>query len=441
VTSEVSGKAPGAGDPAGQLAFDLYQALAHWDTGRLAELLHSEFEGTVTAGMPLNLGGSYHGPAAMISDFWARIGRSFAGVRAVPADLMPLPDGRLMVTGRYEGTARASGGELSADFVHLLTFSGGRIIGITQLTDSARWASALAGPNPAGALVPAQAAALSEPGIAVRPPVSPAPSGPRTGRLVSLEVADGLATLTLNRPAARNALDAGLIDDLQEAAQRCAADPAIRAVLICAAGPAFTVGGDIALFGRTAPAELPGQLRRWTTSYHATLRVLDGLRVPVVAGVHGAVAGGGLGLMHVADVVLAAEGTKFATGFAGLGLSGDGGSTWFLPRLIGARRAAEMYFGERVLDAEQAADWGLISRVVPAEVLQAEAEQTARRLAAGPTRAFGELRALLRGSADATLGDQLLAETEALARSAASRDAAHAIESFLAKAKPEFRGW
>jgi len=257
---------------------------------------------------------------------------------------------------------------------------------------------------------------------------------------VDKSAVQAIATYITSRGDIDIYLDA-MDDDLQEAAQRCAADPAIRAVLICAAGPAFTVGGDIALFGRTAPAELPGQLRRWTTSYHATLRVLDGLRVPVVAGVHGAVAGGGLGLMHVADVVLAAEGTKFATGFAGLGLSGDGGSTWFLPRLIGARRAAEMYFGERVLDAEQAADWGLISRVVPAEVLQAEAEQTARRLAAGPTRAFGELRALLRGSADATLGDQLLAETEALARSAASRDAAHAIESFLAKAKPEFRGW
>jgi 2-(1,2-epoxy-1,2-dihydrophenyl)acetyl-CoA isomerase len=435
VTSEVTNRALGAGDPAVQLALDLYDALADWDTGRLAELLHPDFEGTITAGMPLDLGGSYHGPAAMISDCWTRIGRSFAGVKAVPADVAPLPDGRLMVTGRYQGTARASGGELSADFVHLLTFDDGCITGLIQLTDSARWAAALAGQDAPPVQIPAQAAESGG------QPARSAVGGTGAEPSVTLEVTDGLATLRLNRPAARNAIDARLVDELLEAAQRCAADAAIRAVLICAAGPAFTVGGDVSVFGRTAPADLPGQLRRWTTSYHAALRILDGLRVPVVAAVHGAAAGGGLGLMHVADIVLAAEGTKFATGFAGLGLSGDGGSTWFLPRLIGTRRAAELYFGQRVLDAEEAADWGLISRVVPAGTLQAEAEQTARQLAAGPTRAFGELRALLRGSPGATLGDQLVAETEALARTAGSRDAAHAIESFLAKAKPEFRGW
>lgn len=94
-----------------------------------------------------------------------------------------------------------------------------------------------------------------------------------------------------------------------------------------------------------------------------------------------------------------------------------------------------------MLDAAEAAEWGLVSRVVPAASLQAEAEQIARQLAAGPTRALGEIRALLHASADASLGDQLLQETEALARTAASRDAAHAIESFRAKTAPEFRGW
>ena len=92
-----------------------------------------------------------------------------------------------------------------------------------------------------------------------------------------------------------------------------------------------------------------------------------------MAAVHGAVAGGGLGLIYVADIVLAAEGTRFATGFAGLGVSGDGGSTWFLPRLVGARRAAELYFSQRVLDADEALEWGLITRIVPPNDLVAEA--------------------------------------------------------------------
>ena len=258
---------------------------------------------------------------------------------------------------------------------------------------------------------------------------------------VAYSVTDGLGTLRLDRAEARNAIDVDLVEDLHEVAQLCAADAALRALLICASGPAFTVGGDVTLFAATSSGDLPAVLRRATTRYHAALQILDGLRLPVIAAVHGAVAGGGLGLIYVADIVLAAEGTRFATGFAGLGLSGDGGGSWFLPRLIGLRRAAELYFERRVLDATEAADWGLITRVVPADELQDLAGQLARELAAGPTRALGEIRSLLRRSASSTLGDQLLAETEAVARTAGSRDAAHAIESFMAKARPGFLGW
>jgi 2-(1,2-epoxy-1,2-dihydrophenyl)acetyl-CoA isomerase len=323
-----------------------------------------------------------------------------------------------VVTGRYRGRARVGGGELDAEFAHFLTFADGRIACLVQLTDTAQWASALA----------------ADPGAA---------SQRRARRLtaVTLDVTEGLGILRLDRPGTRNAIDGAVVDDLAEAVQRCAADPSLRALLICANGPAFTVGGDVALFGSTSPGDLPGDLRRMTTAYHAALRVLDELAIPVVAAVHGAVAGGGLGLVYIADIVIAAEGTKFATGFAGLALSGDGGSSWFLPRLVGSRRAAELYFSRRVLTAGEAADWGLVSRVVPAALLQDEAERAARELAAGPTRALGEIRALLRRSPAATLGDQLLAETQALARTAGTRDAAHAIESFMAKTEPEFRGW
>jgi 2-(1,2-epoxy-1,2-dihydrophenyl)acetyl-CoA isomerase len=160
----------------------------------------------------------------------------------------------------------------------------------------------------------------------------------------------------------------------------------------------------------------------------------------VVAAVRGAVAGGGLGLIFVADVVIAAAGTKFAAGFGGLGLSGDGSGTWFLPRLVGARRAAEFYLEQRVLAADEAASWGLITRVVPAAELAAEAERTARQLAAGPTRAWSEIRTLLRRSAETSLGDQLAAETAAQCRTAGTRDARHAIASFLAKTRPAFDG-
>lgn len=419
-------------DTGRQLAQDLYQALAAWDRARLRELLHDDFEGHATEGLPLGLGGTYHGPEAMCRDFWARIGQVFAGARAIPGAFAPLPDGRLLVTGRYQGTARESGGTLDAEFVHILSFAAGQVSRLEQLTDSAQWARALGPPPVAGG---AEAVSGED----------AAPGGGAASiqqQLVTFELAEGgLGLLRLRRAAARNAIDLQFVADLAAAAQQCASDITLRALLIRADGPAFTVGGDVAMLAGISPGDLPATLRRMTTSYHASLRILDGLAVPVVAAVHGAVAGGGLGLMHTADIVLAAEGTKFATGFAGLGLSGDGGSTWFLPRLVGTRRAAELYFGQRVLDAAEALDWGLISRVVPAAGLQAEAERTARQLADGPTRALGEIRALLRRSPQAGLGDQLLAETEALARTAATRDAAHGLARFMSKSTPDFRGW
>jgi 2-(1,2-epoxy-1,2-dihydrophenyl)acetyl-CoA isomerase len=259
-------------------------------------------------------------------------------------------------------------------------------------------------------------------------------------RTAEFSAAAGVGVIRLNRPQARNAIDPAFTEDLDEAVRRCAADQAVRAALIRAEGPSFTVGGDVAAMAGTPPAELPALLSRITGTYHATLQVLDQLPVPVVTAVHGAVAGGGLGLVYVADVVLAAESTRFAAGFAGLGLSVDSGGTWFLPRLIGTRRAAELCLGQRVLSAREAAEWGLISRVVRDEDLTAEAETAARALAAGPTRALGEIRTLLRRSPDADLGGQLRAESEALARTGATRDAAHGIASFMAKASPGFEG-
>jgi 2-(1,2-epoxy-1,2-dihydrophenyl)acetyl-CoA isomerase len=247
---------------------------------------------------------------------------------------------------------------------------------------------------------------------------------------VELGVSGGLGVLRLNRPEARNALDPAVAEDLHAAALRCAADPALKALLICAVGSHFTVGADIYMLARV----IPDELQRAVSRYHEALQILDRLQVPVVAAVQGAVAGGGLGLMCVADIVLAAEGTRFATGFVSLALAGDGGSTWFLPRLVGTRRAAEMFLEQRVLDATEAADWGLITRVVPAAELQEQAEQVAATLAAGPARALGELRALLRRSPAFTLREQMMAEADALARTAAAQDAADAMQRFLTRA-------
>ncbi|MFE6926040.1 enoyl-CoA hydratase-related protein [Nocardia sp. NPDC057663] len=388
------------------LAATLYDALATGDRERLDAILHPRFEGRTTEGMPFELGGVYQGPDAMRRDFWGRIAKYYTA-RAEPTRFNWLDDGRLAVSGRYTGTARVGHGVLDAEFVHLLTFSDGRIVELVQLTDSEQWHKALT---------------------------------PESGlRTVEFSVTDGIAVLRLNRPRQRNAIDQTMADDLYEVAQRCAALVGLRALLIVGNGPAFTVGGDITVFADTEPGDLSTTLRRMVTPFHEALRIFAELPIPVVSAVHGSVGGGGLGLVYCSDVALAAEGTKFATGFTTLGLSGDGGTSWYLPRLVGLRRAQELYLG-RVLDAVEAKEWGLISDVVDASELETTALSRVEALAAGPTRAYAEIRGLLRSADSSTLPEQLSAEIDALARTGATVDAARAVRTFIAKSAPAFEG-
>lgn len=259
-------------------------------------------------------------------------------------------------------------------------------------------------------------------------------------RAVEMAVVDGLATVTLNRPDAKNAMNQDLADELYEIAQRIAHDSTVRAVLITGSGALFSVGGDITVFASTPSEEVPEVLGRMAGRYHDALRQFSRLQVPVVAAVHGAVAGGALGLIYVSDIVLAAEGTKFATGFGQIGLTGDGGNSWFLPRLVGARRAAELYFEDRVLNAHEAEDWGLITRVVPASELGEQGAAVARKLATGPTVAYGAMRALFQQSSTTTLSQQLADEAAAVGLIGSSRDAQRAFTSFIARQHPTFEG-
>lgn len=399
-----------------QLARELYHALASGDRELLEWLLHPDFVGQTTEGLPTGLGGRYVGRDEMRKRFWGTIARHYVA-RAEPAECRLLDDGRLFVRGRYVGHARHGGGELNAEFIHVLSFTDGQVSRLDQLTDSARWAAALDGAQ------------------ATKDPVAR-----RELSVIELSVDDGLAILRVNRPEARNAIHAVLAHDILEAALRLAETSGLRAVVLLGAGPVFSVGGDLEAFADTPAAELPSLLQSMTTPYHDALRILSELAIPVVCAVQGAAAGGGLGLLHVADIVIAAEGTKFATGFGRLGLSGDGGSSWFLPRLVGPRRAAELYLNNRVLEAKEAVEWGLVNAVVPADELEARAMAVAKRLAAGPTVAFGEIRALLRRAWTSTLADQLVEETAALARTAATADAPAAIASFVNKSEPTFEG-
>jgi 2-(1,2-epoxy-1,2-dihydrophenyl)acetyl-CoA isomerase len=386
-----------------ELVSELYEALATGDTDTLDALLHPDFHGRLADGMPFGIGGEHEGAAAMRRDGWGAIGRRFAA-RAEPDRFLPLEDGRLLVTGRYTGRGRRGGGPLDAAFAHLVTITDGRISALEQYTDTARWADA---------------ASYST---------------------LTLQVADGIAAVRLDRPRSANAINIAMAADLRELATALAEDASVRVVLLGGNGPMFTAGGDISLFADTPPADLPPILRRMIDDYHLALERLTELDAPIVAAVRGAAAGGGLGLVCAADYVVAADDAVFTVGYAGLGLTADGGNSWFLPRLIGMRRAQEMFLLNRRLTAQEALEWGLVNRVVPAEHVDTDAAEVAARLAAGPTRAFGGMRRLLRQSLETDLRGQLAAEKTEIVDMAATPDAAEGIAAFAARRPPRFTG-
>ena len=253
------------------------------------------------------------------------------------------------------------------------------------------------------------------------------------GRRIALDVdAAGVARLRLAAAERRNSIDPAWVTELGEAVERCRSG--VRVLLIGAEGPAFTVGGDLQHFsGRLA--DLDRALNEMIPPYHAALEQIAALEAPVVAAVRGAIAGGGLGLAWCSDIVIASEDAVFATGFAKLGLSGDGGSSWWLPRLVGLRRAQELLLRNRVLRAEVALEWGLVTEVVAPDALEARAE-----LAAGPTHALGHIRRLLRLSATQTLTEQLAAEAAAARACGATADAREGIAAFTERRAPRFGG-
>lgn len=260
-----------------------------------------------------------------------------------------------------------------------------------------------------------------------------------TGERVALEAEPGgLARLRLAWPEGRNGIDPAMVAALAAAAAQLRHGDH-RALLIDSEGPIFTVGGDLGYFA-TRTDDLAAALDAVIPTYHEALAILSELPLPVVAAVRGAAAGGGLGLVWCADIVLAADDARLAAGFARLGLTGDGGSSWWLPRLVGLRRAQALLIGGRVLDAQTALDWGLVTEVVPAADLPARALQVATELAAGPTRGLAGIRALLRESATRTLREQLAAESAAMSASGATADAVEGVRAFAERRPPRFSG-
>jgi len=256
---------------------------------------------------------------------------------------------------------------------------------------------------------------------------------------IDLVVRDGVAHLTLNRPAAANSITVELARDLMEATLRCDEDRAVRAVVLAGAGRMFCGGGDLKTFAGKG-ADLPHYLKEVTTYLHAAVSRLTRMNAPVIAAVQGSAAGAGLSLVCAADFVLAADSAKFTMAYTRAGLSPDGSSTYFLSRIVGLRRALELTLTNRILSAAEALALGIVTRVLPEAQLLEQARELAATFAAGPTLAFGTSKRLLHAGWTGTLETQMELETRAIADVARGHDAHEGIAAFVEKRPPRFTG-
>jgi 2-(1,2-epoxy-1,2-dihydrophenyl)acetyl-CoA isomerase len=253
------------------------------------------------------------------------------------------------------------------------------------------------------------------------------------------DVRDNVAHIVLNRPDAANSINYDMGKDLMYAALRCDEDPEIRAVLISGTGKIFSGGGDLKAF-HSQGDRLPFHIKEITTNLHAAMSRFTRMDPPVVAAVHGAVAGAGMSIAIACDIVIAAETTRFTVAYTRAGLVPDGSSTYFLPRIVGLKRALELTLTNRMFSAQEALQWGLITRVVPDNELLAQARAMAVQLANGPTRAYGVSKRLLHSGWAETLETQMENESQAIANSARTLDAREGITAFLEKRPPKYKG-
>jgi 2-(1,2-epoxy-1,2-dihydrophenyl)acetyl-CoA isomerase len=257
---------------------------------------------------------------------------------------------------------------------------------------------------------------------------------------VLYDVTEGLATITLNRPDAMNALNNELKTALRDALREAATDEAVRAVLLTGNGRAFCVGQDLkehisALQDRGGDA-----LTTVEEHYNPIALTIASMPKPVVAGVNGVAAGAGAGFAFAADHRVLAESAAFNTSFAGIALTADSGISWTLPRLVGPGRAADLLLFPRSVPSAEALETGMAHKVVPDGELVEQATAVARRLAQGPTAAYAAIKESLAYGAGHSLAETLEKEAELQLRAGSSEDHQAAVAAFVKKEKPHFTG-
>lgn len=270
-------------------------------------------------------------------------------------------------------------------------------------------------------------------------PTTP-PDGPPGVDPVVCEVSDGIATVRFNRPEAMNALDLATKELLLRHLRSVSEDPQVRCVVLTGTGPAFCVGQDL----REHLGDLTGGAPDIGSTLHdhfnPTVTLVATMRKPVVAALNGATAGAGAALAFAADFRVMADTAGINLAFAAIGLSCDTGMSWTLPRLVGHAKAVELLMLPRTLPASECLELGLAGQVVPAAQFPEAVDRLARRLASGPTVAYGAMRQVLRYSSSHSLEESLEHEVGEMLRTGATQDHLSSVEAFLTKQRPTYRG-
>lgn len=247
----------------------------------------------------------------------------------------------------------------------------------------------------------------------------------------------GVLTLTLNRPQRLNAMSHPLIDAMNAELKRAREDDAVRAVLLTGTGRGFCAGADLADPDRGNTSDSGEALDKF---FNPVIRLMRTIPKPIVAAVNGPAAGVGMSFALASDIAIAGKSASFLQAFARIGLLPDGGSTWFLPRLVGEQRARALAMLAPQITAQQAKDWGLIWDVVEDADLMKTAGDLARRLADGPTMSLARIKEAMNRASGNTLSQQLDVERDFQRELGKSEDFKEGVAAFLAKRKPAFKG-
>jgi 2-(1,2-epoxy-1,2-dihydrophenyl)acetyl-CoA isomerase len=257
---------------------------------------------------------------------------------------------------------------------------------------------------------------------------------------ILLDTAQNVATITLNRPDALNGLTIRMTEELVDALIRCRADTNVRAVIVKGAGRGFCAGGDVKAFGESLRSDPLTHIRTLAMHLHASVAEIRRMEKPVIAQVHGAAAGAGMSLALACDLTIASETAQFSIAYVKVGLSPDGSATYFLPRLVGPKKALEIFYTGDLIDAGEALRLGLVNRVVPDAEMEKETQALAQQLAQGPTLALARAKELVYRSLSESLETQLENERELLGLRTLSDDFREGVQAFIDKRQPKFRG-